>query len=85
MRVGFEFIRNHIPREVHVSKPTWGNHHAIIENSGLKWKEYTYYDPKTRGFDFNGMIASLKNAPKGSVILLHASAHNPTGVDPTMD
>jgi len=47
--------------------------------------EYAYYEPKTRGFDFNGMIASLKKAPKGSIILLHASAHNPTGVDPTMD
>jgi len=45
LRIAFEFIRAHIPSEIQVSKPSWGNHHAIIENSGLKWKEYTYYEP----------------------------------------
>lgn len=52
LRVGFEFIKTHTPNTILVSNPTWGNHHAIINNSGLQYKEYPYYDPKTRGFNF---------------------------------
>lgn len=70
---------------MHVSKPTWGNHNSITQKIGLPLKEYTYYDSKTRSLDFKGMIQSLKNATPGSVILLHACAHNPTGVDPTVE
>ncbi len=46
-------------------------------------REYTYYDPKTKGLNIDGMLHDLKNAQPGSIILLHACAHNPTGVDPT--
>jgi len=59
------------------------NHFAIFENVGIKQRTYPYYDPKTIGLDFGGLIASLENAPERSVFLLHACAHNPTGVDPT--
>jgi aspartate/tyrosine/aromatic aminotransferase len=52
LRVGFEFIATHCPTQIYVCKPTWGNHHQIITNSGLKFTEYNYYDAKTRGFDF---------------------------------
>ena len=45
---------------------------------------YRYYDPKTRGFDFHGMLEDLKAAPDNSVVLLHGCCHNPTGVDPSM-
>lgn len=45
LRVAFEFIRSFIPTDILVSKPTWGNHHAIIKNSGLKHVDYTYYHP----------------------------------------
>ena len=83
LRVGFEFISKHLPGEVYVSNPTWGNHITIIEESKLKVKEYPYFDPKTRGLDFQGMMGSLSKAAPGSVVLLHACAHNPTGVDPT--
>jgi aspartate/tyrosine/aromatic aminotransferase len=85
LRVGFEFVKNYIPGDVYVSKPTWGNHHAIIEKAGLKWIEYPYYDDKTRGLNFNGMYDCLKGANSGSIVLLHACAHNPTGVDPTAE
>lgn len=50
---------------------------------GIEPIEYPYYDPATIGLDFSGLIASLKGAPARSVFLLHACAHNPTGVDPT--
>jgi len=68
---------------IHVSDPTWGNHMAIFARAGLETKKYTYYKAATRGFDFEGMIASINTMSPGEAILLHAVAHNPTGVDPT--
>lgn len=59
------------------------NHFAIFKNVGIEQRLYPYYDPKTIGLDFDGFIATLQSAPERSVFLLHACAHNPTGVDPT--
>lgn len=50
---------------------------------GIKPADYPYYDPKTIGLNFTGFVEALENAPERSVFLLHACAHNPTGVDPT--
>ncbi|GAA98558.1 uncharacterized protein L969DRAFT_18133 [Mixia osmundae IAM 14324] len=70
---------------IYISNPTWANHKAIMTNVGLKPVDYKYYDPKTIGLDFSGFLADLTSAPEASVFLLHACAHNPTGVDPTRD
>jgi aspartate aminotransferase len=70
---------------VYVPNPTWSNHFQVFGDCGLNVKTYRYYDPKTIGLDLNGMLSDLKAAPSGSVILLHAAAHNPTGVDPSQD
>jgi aspartate aminotransferase len=70
-------------RTVYVSNPTWANHHQIFTNVGLPIATYPYFSKETKGLDFDGMKASLEQAPDGSIILLHACAHNPTGVDPT--
>jgi aspartate/tyrosine/aromatic aminotransferase len=70
-------------KSIWVSKPTWGNHNAIFKRAGLETKDYTYYKPETRGFDFAGMMAALKAMQPGDAVLIHACAHNPTGVDPT--
>ncbi|VDB82720.1 unnamed protein product [Peniophora sp. CBMAI 1063] len=70
-------------RQVFLSDPTWINHFAIFRNVGIDPKTYPYYDPKTIGLDFDGFVQALKDAPERSVFLLHACAHNPTGVDPT--
>ena len=59
------------------------NHKAILKNVGIEPVDYPYYDPKTIGLDFTGFLSSLKSAPSHSVFLIHACAHNPTGVDPT--
>ena len=68
------------------SDPTWGNHGLIFKNAGFKdVRKYRYYDSKTNSLDFNGFIQDLESAPSRSVIILHACAHNPTGVDPTKD
>ncbi|GLH05728.1 Aspartate aminotransferase [Gryllus bimaculatus] len=50
--------------------------------SGLNVKQYRYYDPKTCGFDFQGALQDIAKIPDKSIILFHACAHNPTGVDP---
>lgn len=70
---------------VYISDPSWGNHFPIFEHAGLQTKKYTYYDPSTVGLNFDGMIADILAAPDKSVFLLHATAHNPTGIDPNME
>ena len=61
---------------VYLSNPTWGNHKNICADSGLEWKEYRYFDPNTIGLDFDGMVADIRNAPEGSVIVLHGAKHS---------
>nr|AIT70215.1 aspartate aminotransferase [Desmarestia viridis] len=70
---------------IYVPNPTWGNHIPIFKNAGLEVKKYRYYDPNTVGLDFEGLLSDVQVADDESVFLLHACAHNPTGVDPTRD
>ncbi|KAL4807254.1 aspartate transaminase [Aspergillus unguis] len=70
---------------LYLSNPTWANHHQIFTNVGFQLANYPYFSPQTKGLDFEGMLGALKSAPNGSIILLHACAHNPTGVDLTQD
>lgn len=70
-------------KAVYMPTPTWGNHVPVCTHAGLKVEKYRYYDPKTCGLDFNGMAEDICKMPEKSIILLHACAHNPTGVDPT--
>mmetsp|Transcript_1720 Transcript_1720/g.5150 ORF Transcript_1720/g.5150 Transcript_1720/m.5150 type:complete len:409 (-) Transcript_1720:99-1325(-) len=88
LRVASEFVKTHMAPAMHeiwVSDPTWGNHNAIFAKAGLTVKVYPYYKASTKSLDFEGMMEALKGATKGSMVLLHACAHNPTGVDPTPD
>jgi aspartate aminotransferase len=87
LRILCEFIGKHLPKgtRAYLSRPTWENHHSIMVQCGVEPSYYAYWDPKTRGLNINGMLADIENAPNGSVIVLHACAHNPTGVDPTME
>lgn len=70
-------------RKVYMPDPTWGNHIPIFKDSGLEPAKYRYYDARTCGLNLPGMLEDLHKAPEGSIVLLHACAHNPTGVDPT--
>ncbi|KAL5698802.1 aspartate transaminase [Ranunculus cassubicifolius] len=84
LRLAAALIERYFPgAKVLISSPTWGNHKNIFNDARVPWGEYRYYDPKTVGLDFNGMISDIKEAPEGSFILLHGCAHNPTGIDPT--
>lgn len=86
LAVGAQFIAQFMPgATVYISDPTWPNHKNIFTLAGVPWKTYRYFDPTTVGLDFEGMLADIKAAPSGSIILLHACAHNPTGIDPTKE
>jgi len=85
LRVGTSFLNKWFPgnKVVYLPKPSWGNHTPIIKHSGMEVGGYSYYDPSTCGLNFAGAMADINKIPEGSVIMLHACAHNPTGVDPT--
>ncbi|PIN23146.1 Aspartate aminotransferase/Glutamic oxaloacetic transaminase AAT1/GOT2 [Handroanthus impetiginosus] len=84
LRLAAALIERYFPgSKVLISSPTWGNHKNIFNDARVPWSEYRYYDPKTVGLDFDGMISDIKAAPDGSFVLLHGCAHNPTGIDPT--
>lgn len=68
---------------IYMPDKTWGNHVPIAENAGLTVERYSYYNKDTCGLDFEGMLRDLQAMPERSIVLLHACAHNPTGVDPT--
>ena len=82
LRLGAELIRAADPDAVvHVSTPTWANHVPLLSNCGLKLQPYPYFDPATGGVAFDAMLGTLDGLPARSVVLLHASCHNPTGAD----
>ncbi|KAA0193437.1 Aspartate aminotransferase [Fasciolopsis buskii] len=68
-------------KTVYVSDPTWPNHKSIAALVGLEIRTYKYWDPASRAVCFTGLMKDLKEAPKGAVVILHACAHNPTGMD----
>lgn len=86
LRVGGDFIAKHFPKAtIWVSSPTWANHKAVFTAAGIAHREYPYYDPDTRGLNFDAMMAALEDIPAGDVVLLHVCCHNPTGVDISAD
>jgi len=89
LRVCFSFLSrfmgDQLGNKIYMPQPTWGNHIPIANDSGLDVEFYKYYDDDKMWMDFSGMLADVKKAPDGSAFLLHACAHNPTGIDPTVE
>jgi len=84
LRVGADFLRKFSPTSgVRISDPSWENHRALFEGAGFAVDGYPYYDPSTHGLAFDAMRESLASMPAGTIVVLHACCHNPTGVDPT--
>ncbi|KAF8460271.1 aminotransferase class I and II [Kalaharituber pfeilii] len=85
LRIGGAFLNRFYPyaKTIYIPTPSWANHNAVFKDSGLKVEKYRYYNKDTIALDFEGLIQDIKSAPKNSIFLLHACAHNPTGVDPT--
>lgn len=83
LRLGAAFLKLFYNRnlEVYLPSPTWGNHMNIFKHAGVPFKHYKYYDKNTVGLDFKGLLQDISSIPDGSVVLLHACAHNPTGID----
>ena len=84
LKIGADFLKKINPNaKVLISNPSWENHRAIFQNAGFEVGTYAYYDAATRSIDFNGMLADLNAAAAGTVVVLHACCHNPTGYDIT--
>lgn len=82
LKLGADFLKRFAPNaELYLSAPSWENHRAVFETAGFTVKEYPYYSAETHGLDFGAMKSALSNMPAGSIVLLHACCHNPTGVD----
>jgi aromatic-amino-acid transaminase len=86
LRVGGDFVRRIEPNvPAAISNPSWENHRGVFEAAGYEVLEYNYFDSKTRGVDFAGMVKSLESFPKRTLVVLHVCCHNPTGADLTKD
>ena len=84
LKIGADFLKKINPNaKVLISDPSWENHRAIFQNAGFEVGTYKYYDAANRAINFEGMIADLSAAAPGTVVVLHACCHNPTGYDIT--
>ncbi|MFI8693142.1 MULTISPECIES: amino acid aminotransferase [Gammaproteobacteria] len=85
LRVGADLLHKLLPHStIAVSNPSWENHRAVFGAAGFDVVEYSYFDPTTHGVDFDAMVADLNTLQPGTVVLLHACCHNPTGADLTV-
>ena len=86
LKIGADFLRKVNPgAKVLISDPSWENHRALFSQAGFTVEAYPYYDAQKRGIDFDGMLGALNAAPEGTVVVLHACCHNPTGYDITSE
>ena len=82
LKIGADYLKRLNPAaKVYISDPSWENHRALFESAGFVVENYPYYDAATRGVNFAGMKACLSGLAAGSIIVLHACCHNPTGAD----
>ncbi len=85
LRIGADLLHRLLPHAtIAISNPSWENHRAVFAAAGFEVLDYTYFDPHTHGVDFDGMLADLGKLQPGTVVLLHACCHNPTGADLTV-
>jgi aromatic-amino-acid transaminase len=86
LKIGADFLKRVNPNvKVAISDPSWENHRALFEGAGFEVVNYPYYDAHTHGVNFEGMLSALNSYAAGTVVVLHACCHNPTGVDLTVD
>jgi aromatic-amino-acid transaminase len=84
LRVGADLLKKLLSTTtIAISNPSWENHRAVFSAAGFDVVDYTYFDAATHGLNFDGMLADLNTLAPGTVVLLHACCHNPTGADLT--
>ncbi|MCR8932011.1 MULTISPECIES: amino acid aminotransferase [unclassified Pseudomonas] len=82
LKIGADFLKQLLPNAVvAISDPSWENHRALFETAGFPVQNYRYYDAATHDVNRAGMLEDLNALPNGSIVVLHACCHNPTGVD----
>jgi len=82
LKVGADFLRSTVPQaDAWISDPSWENHRGLFGNAGFAVHTYPYYDAKTHGLNLEGTLTALRAMPAGSIVVLHACCHNPTGID----
>jgi aromatic-amino-acid transaminase len=82
LKIGADFLKRvNSNAKAAISDPSWENHRALFESAGFEVVSYPYYDAATHGVNFEGMLAALSRYPAGTIVVLHACCHNPTGVD----
>ncbi|AJQ89641.1 aromatic amino acid transaminase [Xanthomonas oryzae] len=82
LRVGADLLKKLLPTStIAISNPSWENHRAVFGAAGFEVVDYTYFDAASHGLNFDGMLADLAKLEPGTVVLLHACCHNPTGAD----
>jgi aromatic-amino-acid transaminase len=82
LKIGADFLKQLLPNAVvAISDPSWENHRALFENAGFPVQNYRYYDAATHDVNRAGLLEDLNALPSGSIVVLHACCHNPTGVD----
>ena len=82
LKIGADFLKKISPNaKVLISDPSWENHRAMFLQAGFVVESYPYYDAENRGVNFEGMLATLNAAEPGTIVILHACCHNPTGYD----
>ncbi|CAN5403537.1 aspartate/tyrosine/aromatic aminotransferase [soil metagenome] len=85
LKLGADFLRRLAPdAKVAISDPSWENHRALFEFAGFDVIQYAYYDARTGGLALDAMLTSLRSLDRGTIVVLHACCHNPTGVDLSM-
>ena len=84
LKIGADFLKQLQPGAVvAISDPSWENHRALFETAGFPVQNYRYYDAASHDVNRAGMLEDLNALPAGSIVVLHACCHNPTGVDLT--
>jgi aromatic-amino-acid transaminase len=84
LKLGADFLKRVNPNaQVLISDPSWENHRALFSNAGFPVATYPYYDAAHHGIAFDAMLAALNAEPAGTIVVLHACCHNPTGYDLT--
>ena len=84
LKIGADFLKQLQPNAVvAISDPSWENHRALFETAGFAVHNYRYYDAASHDVNRAGMLEDLNALPAGSIVVLHACCHNPTGVDLT--
>ncbi len=83
LKIGGTFLKQEAEHPIWISTPSWPNHRGVFADCGLKVESYPYYDFKSHQLDFKNMMDCFEKLPGGTIVVLHASCHNPTGCDPS--